>query len=77
MISSMISVQMSIHLPKSFSSTFRLQHTFQGYNSDRTTSDTGGVADEQKVRTAGLAEVSLVRGPTTLWSGQEGHAQVV
>jgi hypothetical protein len=32
------------------------RHTFKGYDPNRTTSDTGGIADEQKVRTTGLAE---------------------
>lgn len=55
MISSMISVHVSI-CPGSFSLEFQLQHTFKSYDPNRTSSDTGGVAEEQEVCTTGLAE---------------------
>jgi hypothetical protein len=49
-----------MHIPMcyhtSLSLRFQLRHAFKGYDPDRAPSNTGGIADEQKMRTAGLAE---------------------
>jgi hypothetical protein len=40
-----------------------MRHAFKGYDPDRAPSQTRGVAEEQKVRTAGLTERESVRTP--------------